>query len=113
VRYVGDQGWVETGDNSVIETSSPALKSEVLDSRRRAGTDPGSHTSNFFQCVRSRALTNANSRVMRNSHITCHAAAIAWKLNRKLSFDPAKEMFVNDDEANRMLSRPTREPWKI
>ena len=113
VRYVGDLGWVETGDSSVIETSSPELKSDVLDSRRRAGTDAGSHTANFFECVRSRALTNANSKAMRNSHITCHAAAIAWKLNRRLSFDPAKEMFVNDDEANRMLSRPTREPWKI
>lgn len=113
VRYVGDEGWVETGDSGSIEVSNPALKSEILDSRRRAGTDPGSHTANFFQCIRSRALTNANSRTMRNSHITCHAAAIAWKLNRKLTFDPAKELFVNDDEANRFLSRPTREPWKI
>lgn len=114
VRYVGDLGWVETGDSGTIEVSSPALKNELLAVKRAgAGTDPGSHTANFFQCIRSRALTNANSRVMRNSHITCHAAAIAWKLNRKLTFDPAKEMFVNDAEANRLLSRPTREPWKI
>lgn len=114
VRYVGDLGWVETGDSGTIEVSSPVLKNELLAVKRAgAGTDSGSHTANFFQCIRSRALTNANSRVMRNSHITCHAAAIAWKLNRKLTFDPAKEMFVNDAEANRLLSRPTREPWKI
>lgn len=113
VRYVGDGGWVETGDSGSLEFSSASLKSDIIDSKRRAGTDPGSHTTNFFQCVRSRALTNANSKTMRNSHITSHAAAIAWKLNRKLTFDPAKEMFVNDAEANRLLSRPTREPWKI
>jgi hypothetical protein len=114
VRYVGDEGWVETGDSGNIEVSNPALKAELLSLKRAgAGTDPNTHTSNFFQCVRSRALTNANSRTMRYSHLTCHAAAIAWKLNRKLTFDPAKELFVNDDEANRMLSRPTREPWKI
>jgi predicted dehydrogenase len=113
VRFVGDEGWVETGDSANIEFSNPALKSELLDTKRRAGTDPGSHTSNFFQCVRTRGLTNANSKVMRHSHIACHAAAIAWKLNRRLTFDPVKEVFVNDAEANRFLSRPTREPWKL
>jgi len=113
VRFEGDQGWVETGDSGNIEVHPASLKSDVIDSKRRAGTDPGSHTTNFFQCMRSRAATNANSRVMRHSHIACHAAAIAWKLNRKLTFDPAKEVFINDAEANRFLSRPTREPWRI
>ena len=114
VRFEGDEGWVETGDSGNIEVSNPALKGEIIAFKRAgAGTDPNTHTSNFFQCIRSRALTNANSKTMRHSHITCHAAAISWKLKRKLTFDPAKELFVNDDEANRMLSRPTREPWKI
>jgi hypothetical protein len=113
VRYVGDEGWVETGDSGNIEASSPALKNEILASRRRSGTDPAGHTENFFQCIRTRGLTNSHSRTMRFSHIACHAAAISWKLGRKLTFDPAKEMFVNDDEANRYLSKPTREPWTI
>ena len=112
VRYVGDEGWVETADSGNIEVSNPVLKSEIIASRRR-GTDPGGHTANFFQCIRSRALTNAHSVAMRHSHVTCHGAGIAWKLGRKLTFDPATERFVNDDEANRYLSRPTREPWKI
>jgi hypothetical protein len=50
---------------------------------------------------------------MRHSHITCHAAAIAWQLGRKLRFDPAKEAFVSDEEANRMRSRALREPWHV
>jgi hypothetical protein len=45
---------------------------------------------------------------MRRSHIASHAAAIAWILQRKLQFDPQKEEFVNDDEANRLRSRPAR-----
>ena len=115
VRYEGSEGWVETGDSGFIEVSSAALKNELVDLSRRAGagTDPATHTANFFQCIRSRALTNANSNAMRHSHLACHAAAISWKLNRKLTLDPAKEMFVNDAEANRLLSRPSREPWRI
>ncbi|NCO94155.1 MAG: gfo/Idh/MocA family oxidoreductase, partial [Armatimonadetes bacterium] len=45
--------------------------------------------------------------------LACHAAALAWKLGRKLRFDPVKEEFVGDDEANRMRSRARREPWSV
>jgi hypothetical protein len=48
---------------------------------------------------------------MRHSHIACHAAALAWILNRKLTLDPAKEEFVGDDEANGLRVRPARTPW--
>ena len=46
---------------------------------------------------------------MRRSHIACHAAAIAWILNRKLKLDPVKEEFIGDEEANRLRSRPSRD----
>ncbi|NQT50943.1 hypothetical protein HQ576_02770 [bacterium] len=50
---------------------------------------------------------------MRHSHIACHAAAIAWMLGRKVTFDPVKEAFVGDDEANAMRTRALRSPWHI
>ena len=113
VRYVGTEGWVETGDSGDIEVYPASLKQELRSmSKRRAGTDPGSHARNFFDCIKSRAQTNANSTVMRRSHIACHAAAMAWQLNRKITFDPATEAFVGDDEANRLRSRAYREPWR-
>lgn len=115
VRYEGDAGWVETGDSGVIEVSNDALRGELKrmrSARRMAGTNPASHGRNFFDCVRSRGLTAANPTVMRHSHIACHAAALSWMLNRKLKLDPVKEMFIGDDEANRLRSRPAREPWR-
>ncbi len=54
-------------------------------------------------------VTAANPDVMRRSHIACHAAAIAWILNRKLKIDPAKEEFIDDAEANRLRSRALRD----
>ena len=50
---------------------------------------------------------------MRRSHIACHAAALAWILQRKLRIDPAKEEFMGDDEANRLRSRPERDPFAV
>jgi predicted dehydrogenase len=114
VRFEGDEGWVETGDSGDIEVHPASLKSELRQlAQKRRGTDAGSHGRNFLDCIRSRAQTNANSSVMRHSHIACHAAAIAWLLKRKIAFDPVAEAFIGDDEANRMRSRAMREPWRV
>jgi predicted dehydrogenase len=110
VRFIGEKGWVETGDEGEIVASSPALQKLLPDaSKRIRGLDVSAHARDFFDCIRSRGKTAANADVMRRSHIACHAAAIAWILGRKLTIDPAKEEFVNDDEANLLRSRGTRQ----
>ena len=112
VRFEGDEGWVETGDDGRIEVYPESLREE----RRRfaeQGTNPAQHTSNFFDCVRTRARTAANEDVMRHSHIACHAAAIAWQLGRKVTVDPETERFVGDEAANRMSTRAKRAPWRV
>jgi predicted dehydrogenase len=115
VRFVGDEGWVETGDNGGIEVSSDSLRAELKAgmAKREVGLDVSSHARNFFDCVKSRAKPVANSQVMRRSHTVCHAAAMAWLLNRKLKFDPAKEEFIGDDEANGLRWRAARAPWGV
>ena len=45
--------------------------------------------------------------------MACFAAAISWKLERKVTFDPKKETFVNDDEANRLRTYQRRAPYTI
>jgi hypothetical protein len=63
--------------------------------------------------VKSRALPAANAEVAAHSHIACHAAGMAWKLGRKLTFDPVAEKFAGDEEADRMRGRAMREPWTV
>ncbi len=113
VRFVGDEGWVETGDTGEIGVH-PALRGELRQmGRKHIGLDAGGHARNFFDCVKTRAATVVNPTVIRHSHNACFAAAIAWQLNRKLAFDPVKAEFINDAEANRLCSRAWREPWRI
>jgi len=114
VRFVGDEGWVEVGDSGGIVVEPASLKSELPRLPKKVrGLDVTAHARNFFDCVKSRRATAANPEVMRHSHITCHAAALAWMLNRKLRFDPTKEMFIDDNEANGLRSRPARDPWSV
>lgn len=113
VRFEGDEGWVEAGDFGKIEVSDPKLLQGVKFDAKLYGTDPVKNVRNFLDCVKSREKTVCNSTVARYGHVAGHAAAISWKLGRKMKFDPATEHFVGDDEANRMRSRARRSPWHV
>jgi len=112
VRFEGDAGWVEAGDFGKIAVSEPSIldgktPSEML------GIDPSKHVRNFIDCVKSRASTACNSTVVRHTEVACHAAAISWKLNRKLKFDPATERFIDAPDADALCSRPRRAPFTV
>jgi len=116
VKFIGSEGWVETGDSGGIDVSNEALRADLPPAQAAAkGLDAALHARNFFDCVKSRQQTVCNPVVMRRSHVACHAAAIAWMLGRTLAFDPAREVFTAagglDEEANGLRSRPARDPW--
>jgi hypothetical protein len=112
VRFVGDEGSVETGDEGEIVATPAALQAQIQGEKRVRGLDAASHARDFFDCVRSRSRTAANPDVMRRSHLAAHAAALAWILKRPLKIDPVKEEFIDDLEANLLRSRPVRE-WRV
>lgn len=113
VRFIGEDGWVETGDEGEIVVKPESLEKQLPEGTKRVrGLDVSAHARNFFDCIRSRGATAANPDVMRRSHIACHAAAIAWILQRKLTIDPVKEEFVGDEEANLLRSRGSRK-WAV
>ena len=112
VRFEGDEGWVETGDSGEIALAESLAKTQKR-SFSAPGTSAAEHARNFFDCVKSRALTTCNSAIMRRSHIACFAASLSWQLGRKLTLDPVKEEFVGDGEANRLRRRAMREPWHV
>jgi predicted dehydrogenase len=113
VRFIGDEGWVETGDEGEIVVSSKSLQKELGEEYQKVrGLDVSAHSRNFFDCIRSREKTNANADVMRRSHIACHAAAAAWILGRKLQIDPKTEQFLDAPDADLLRTRPARD-WQV
>jgi hypothetical protein len=112
VRFEGDEGWVETGDNGEL-VLSPNLARTLRREFKLTGLSSAGHGRNFFDCVKSRAKPVCNQDIMRRSHLACFAAQMSWQLGRKLRFDPIKEEFLGDPEANRMRTRAAREPWSF
>ena len=111
VRFEGEAGWVEAGDCGRLVVSSPALLAgkKVAEIPNYPATF---HVRNFLNCVRTRGQTIANVSVACQSHIACHASNIAMLLDRKLAYDPVKNEFLGDDEANRLRGEALREPWR-
>lgn len=110
VRFEGEAGSVETGDSGEIVVRPETLAKHLPEEYQRVrGLDVSEHARDFFDSIKSRQPTVCNSSVMRHSHVACHAAALAWILQRKLKFDPQKEEFIDDPEANRLRSRAARD----
>jgi len=72
------------------------------------------HKENFIQCIRSRALPNADVEKGHVSTLMSHIANISYRLGgQKLLFDPKTESFADNPKANELLRRTYRKPWVI
>jgi predicted dehydrogenase len=71
------------------------------------------HTRQWLQCVRSRHGLTCDVQIGHRTATACHVGNIARWLGRAVRWDPIRETFPGDDEANAMLTRPMRAPWKL
>ena len=67
----------------------------------------------FIQCVKTRERPFRDIELAVNTAVLSHMGNIAYALERSLKWDPAKQEFPGDEEANRFLDRARREPWQL
>jgi predicted dehydrogenase len=110
VQFIGSNGWIyvsrgeiRANNPELIETPLPASAVRLYKSEN--------HMGNFFDCVRSRKDPICTVEIGHRSISVAHIGAISVRLGRKLQWDPKRERFVGDREANRWLSRPMRKPY--
>jgi len=72
-----------------------------------------SHSDEWYDCIFSRELPTSDAAVAHRSTSSPHLGNIAFRIGRKLRWDGVAERFVDDDEANRWIARPYREPWVL
>lgn len=115
LKFIGTHGWVgNTGWRAPVQASSP----EILNSKIGSGelhlyTNPKGEHDDFLQCVQSRKEPYFPVDIGHRVSTVCHLANIAIKLGHKLKWNPESEQFVGDEEANKLLDRPRRDPWQL
>jgi hypothetical protein len=109
-RFFGTEGWIDS-ENLNSQPKSVGLSTIGADEIHLY--ESRNHMSNFIECIRTRRPTVAPVEVGHRSATVCHLGNIAMTLKRRLRWDPQAEQFLGDDEANRMLWRPYREPYTL
>lgn len=116
----GANGILFTGTKGKIEVNRGYFKAEP-ESVAKEPLGPGDvhlyrsndHYRNFLDCVRSRKLPICDVEIGCRSVTVCHLGNLAYWNKRPLEWDPKKERFIGDDEANTWLHRPKRAPWRL
>ncbi len=112
VRFEGTEGMVEVTREQLI-TEPDSLRRQSLAANDIHLYESKEHPDNFLECVRTRNRPASDADVGYRSITVCHLGNIAYWLGRPLRWDPAAERFANDPQADRLLARAMRSPWRI
>jgi predicted dehydrogenase len=110
IKFTGADGWLWV-TRGQIAASRPEILRDPLPSDAVRLHVSNDHKADFFQSVRTRKPPVCPAEVGHRSASVCHLGAISTRLGRKLHWDPQKEQFVGDGEANQWLARTQRKPW--
>lgn len=110
--FEGTDGWVRVNRGRIDANPKSLLNSPILPHEEHL-YESQSHRVNFLDCVRTRRQPIANAEIGHRTATMCHLGNIACLLGRKLNWNPETERFVNDPEADRLLSREYRPPWAL
>ena len=125
VRFEGSEGWVFVSRGSgKATTSDPATGNsealaasnrKILDSKLGPNETPlhasPDHHLDWLRSIQTRQPGATSPEIAHRSTSACEIGWIAMKLGRKLRWDPVREEFVNDAQADAMRTRPQRGPY--
>ena len=126
IKFEGSNGWIFVtrgnvgvtasdpgagGNQKAFAASDPKILSSVIGANEIHLYESREQHGNWLDCIQSKKPTISPAEVAHRSCSACLVAHIAMKVPKKLYWDPKKEQFKNNDEANKLLSRPQRYPY--
>jgi len=108
----GTEGWIWVSRVG-MQTQPASLMRTVLGPNDIRVLRSDNHRRNFLEAIRNGQPTVSTVESGVHDEMICQMGDIAVRMGRKLDWDPVKEVFKNDELANRRLSRPMRSPWRV
>jgi len=112
IRFIGTQGWVHIRRRG-MDADPKSILDSVIGPNEIHLYKSDDHKANFLDCIRTRSQTAAPAEIGHRSVAIGHLGTIAMKTAQKLKWNPKKERFENNQDANKLLTRPTRTPWQL
>lgn len=114
IKFEGSEGWIFIHIHGGRLESSPEslIRSKIAPGEIHLERSP-EHHRNFLDCIKSRKPPMATAETGHRTGTICHLLNIAMQTGRTLKWDPVREQITNDPEANKMIERPMRSPWRL
>ncbi len=110
--YVGTEGYIAVDRESIVANPKEILGIQLKPTDERCYESP-IHAGNFLDCIRTRKQTICTAETAHRSMSLVLLAGIATQLRRKMRWDPVKEVFPDDEQANRLLSYARRPGFEV
>ena len=127
IKYIGTDGWIFVSrgaytasasdpvaaakSSKALDASDPKILTSVIGSDEIHLYKSDEQHGNWLDCIESRKPPISPIEMGHRACSICLITHISMKLKRKLNWNPKKEKFINDDEANSMLTRSQRKPY--
>ncbi len=112
IHFIGSEGELKV-QRGKLETTPASLKDKVIGDTEKHVYRSTDHYKDFLDAMRKRSKPICDVEIGQRTATVCNIGNIAYRLNRKLEWDPVKEQFKNDAEANALLGRPMNNEWGI
>ena len=112
ILFEGSKGKIEV-NRGYLKTWPETLKDQKIGPDEVHLYDSKNHYVDWLDAIRSRNRPICDIETGASSVKVCHLGNLAYKLKRPLRWDRQRNVFIGDDEANRLLWRPMRSPWQI
>jgi predicted dehydrogenase len=109
--FEGTEGTIYVDRGRIESRPASILQQPLAERDFHLPVIANSHQQNWLDCIRSRNRPVADVEIGARSAQVCQLGNIGYWLRRQLRWDPVREEFVRDDEANRLRSRENRAPW--
>jgi len=109
---VGTEGWIWVSRQG-MRTQPESLMRTVIGPNDQRVIFSADHRTNFLDAIRTGRKNVSTVDVAAHDEMIAQMGDIAVRLKRKLRWDPVKEEFIGDEQANRRLSKPARSPWRL
>jgi len=113
VRFEGDEGWVDADYSKRQLSAHPASLLDWRPGPNDVHLPVRGEKDDFIRAVRTGGTTLEDAEVGHRTTSLCLLALHSIQMNRPLRWDPEREVFPDDPEANRLLQRPMRAPWTL
>lgn len=110
--FLGERGKI-TIDRGKCASDPPEIAKEPIREGEIRLYRSDNHVENWLECIVSRKAPVADAEIGHRSATVCHLGNIARWVGRRLRWDPVKEVFPDDAEANAHLDRPRRKPYQL